>query len=68
MSELLDIPKEKVSGWSGHINKLREIVNNINSNLMLGNFATRKFQDGKWYNIAEFITREENDATTKSNN
>ena len=32
MSELLDIPKEKVSGWSGHINKLREIVNTEDSN------------------------------------
>lgn len=41
--------------------QLREIVDEINIALKGGNFATRKFQDGKWYNIAEFLTREEKD-------
>ncbi len=45
--------------------QLREIVSVINTSLQGGNFATRKFQDGKWYNIAEFITREEQDKVTK---
>lgn len=45
--------------------KLREIVDVINTSLKGGNFATRKFQDGIWYNIAEFITREEKDKVTK---
>lgn len=32
MSELLDVPKEKVTAWSGHINKLREEARNKDSN------------------------------------
>ncbi len=32
MSELLEIPKDKISGWTGKINKLRETVNTEDSN------------------------------------
>jgi hypothetical protein len=32
MAELLDVPKEKITGWSGHISKLREEVRNKDSN------------------------------------
>lgn len=32
MSELLEIPKDKISAWTGKINKLRETVNTEDSN------------------------------------
>lgn len=33
MSELLEISKDKVSSWTGKINKLREIINKEDSNI-----------------------------------
>lgn len=45
--------------------KLREITTIINQSLQAGNFHGRKFQDGKWYEIAYTISRGEGEEETR---
>lgn len=45
--------------------KLREITAIINASLKAGNFHGRKFQDGKWWEIAYTIGRVEGDKETR---
>lgn len=45
--------------------KIREITSIINTALQDGNFSSRKFQSGKWFDIAYILSRVEDDKETK---